>query len=82
MSNLKDAIRAGNYIRRKQRSPDRTASGIPRDDPFWEIIDYLNNNEMHGDRRVWNTRVGHMLIYWGRYGWERKMVEVSEWPIK
>lgn len=81
MSSTKSAIRAGNYIRRKQRPSERAASGIPRDDPFWEIIDHLNNAGLQGDSRIWKTRVGHMWIYWGKYGWERRLVEVSDWPI-
>lgn len=56
-------------------------SQIPKDDPFWEIINYLNDNNLQGDSRIWNTRIGHMRIYWGRYGWERQLVEVSNWPI-
>lgn len=56
-------------------------NNIPSDDPFWEIIDYLNDNNLQGDSRIWNTKIGHMWIYW-RNGWERKLVEVENWPIE
>lgn len=55
-------------------------SDIPRDDPFWQIIAYLNENDMQGaPAKVWKTNVGYQLIFWGRHGWDRRMIDVLEW---
>ena len=56
-------------------------SNIPANDPFWEIIDYLNEKNMQGDSRIWKTSVGNQWIYWGKFGWERKLVDIENWPI-
>jgi len=57
-------------------------SSIDPNDPFWKIIAYLNDNNMQHVSKVWKTEVGYMEIYFGRHGWERHMLEVSEWPIE
>lgn len=57
-------------------------SKIEADDPFWEIIDYLNKNHLQGDSRIWKTSKGYQRIYWGKFGWERQIVEMSEWPME
>jgi len=56
-------------------------NSIDPNDPFWKIIAYLNDNNMQYVSKVWKTEVGYMQIYFGKYGWERRMLEVSEWPI-
>ncbi len=54
----------------------------PRDSVFWEIIEYLNNNHMIPDSRIWKTPKGFIWVWWGKFGWERQWIDsMAEWPL-
>jgi len=52
---------------------------IPKDDPFWKIIDYLNENMMQGSTTYWKTPSGIMEVSW-HHGWNRRMLDIRELP--
>mgnify|MGYP003611240228 CR=1 FL=1 len=52
---------------------------IPKDDPFYKIIDYLNENGMQGETTYWKMPDGVMEVYW-HLGWNKRMLHVRELP--
>jgi hypothetical protein len=51
-----------------------------RDDVFFEIIAYLNDNNMQDSARLWHTEAGSVWI-WYSGTWRQQWFDDAEWPI-
>lgn len=51
-----------------------------RDDIFYEIIGYLNDNDMHGCSKLWHTEAGAVWI-WYQGKWRQLWLDEANWPI-
>jgi hypothetical protein len=55
---------------------------IPRERTFFEIIQWLNDNDKQGATNLFDCGVlGFALVYWSRNGWEVRWYEAQKWPL-